>query len=460
MPFTYSDAAATQIGGELPPAAPLPAALQTLACRRWPLAYFERCWERYGDRFTVYPIDMPPLVFLANPQEIRTVLTAPASVLHTGSGGDLVAPLFGQESFMLNEAEEHMCGRNAVLPAFHRRAVMEHAEAVAEIVNSEIESWPLGGAFAIHPYLRALTLRVVMKSLFGSGGADFAELHRQLLGMLSIMASFLLQEPRLRYLPGWRKTWRRFVDRRSAVDRLIFALIERRRAAPRNGSDLLEMLLAAHNPDGTRMSDRQVRDNLVSVLVAGHETTASELAWTFQLLAHNPRVQERLIEEIDGAAGDAYLTATIQEVLRHRPVFPFAVPRTVAQPVELGGWTYRPPVQLLGCMYLLHHNPAVYPDPHEFRPERFLGSPPGPRMWLPWGGGRKRCLGQHLAMLEMQTVLRSTLATRRIQPADGKIEHARWRTVLLTPHAGSRVILRERRRRLTPRERQAVHVTA
>jgi cytochrome P450 len=447
MQFTDSAPASNQTRGKLPPAAPLPAALQTLACRLWPLAYFERCRARYGERFTVRPVDMAPLVFLSNPQEIRAVLGAPASVLHTGVGGEVVAPLFGEDSFMLHEDEEHMCGRNAIQPAFHRRVVRGHAETIAKIVDDEIAAWPLGVPFAIHPRLRALTLRVIMRSLFGAEDRDFAELHARLLKMLSVMASFLLQEPRLRHLPGWRGTWRRFVRQRGEVDRLIFTLIARRRRMRGQGDDLLETLLTAHNPDGSPMSDQQVRDNLVSVLIAGHETTSSELAWAFQLLAHNPRVQERLVAELDDDThNEEYLTATIHEVLRHRPVFPFAVPRAVAQPVAIGGWDYYPPTQLLGCIYLVHHDPLLYPDPHEFRPERFLGSPPRARTWLPWGGGRKRCLGQHLALLEMQTVLRAVLATCRVLPASKHIERPRWRSVLLTPHEGSRVILSERRR--------------
>jgi cytochrome P450 len=192
------------------------------------------------------------------------------------------------------------------------------------------------------------------------------------------------------------------------------------------------------------MSDQQVRDHIVSVILAGHETTASELAWAFQLLAHNPAVQGELIAEVTSEAGDEYLTATVQEVLRHRPVFLFAIPRVVVEPIEIGGWTYRPPARLLGCIYLMHHDPALYSDPHRFRPERFLQTPPEPLTWLPWGGGRKRCPGQQLATLEMQTVLRATLAKHTIEPAGAHIERARWRSVIVTPHAGSRIILRRR----------------
>jgi cytochrome P450 len=273
------------------------------------------------------------------------------------------------------------------------------------------------------------------------------ELHGHMLGMLSAMASPVLQEPRLRHLPGWRRTWRRLVRQREEVDRLIFTLIRARRRGGSDGDDMLGLLLVARNPDGSRMSDRQVRDNLVSVLIAGHETTASELAWAFQLLAHNPAVQDRLADELADDPASEYLAATVHEVLRHRPVFLFAAPRAVVQSIEIGGWTYPPPVQLLGCIYLLHHNPALYPDPHEFRPERFLAAPPAPRAWLPWGGGRRRCIGQHLAMLQMQTVLRAALSIRRVLPAGPRMERAHWRTVLVAPHAGSRIVLHERDRR-------------
>jgi cytochrome P450 len=232
------------------------------------------------------------------------------------------------------------------------------------------------------------------------------------------------------------------------VDTLIYELIQERLAesGPLR-DDALTMLLDARNPDGSRLSQRQLRDNVVTVLVSGHETTAAQLAWAFQLLAHNPRVQELLINEIDANAGDAYLTATIQEVLRHRTVFPFTVPRVVKQPIEIGGWTYEPPAHLLGCIYLLHHDPAIYPEPEKFRPERFLEGQPSPYTYLPWGGGRRRCPGSHLALLEMSTVLRTVLETMTISPASRRMERPRWRSVIVTPHDGSRVVLRERERR-------------
>jgi cytochrome P450 len=431
----------------LPPTAPLPAVLQTLACRLRPLAYLEWCRAHLGERFVVHPIDMPPLVFLSNPSDIRALFTASPEVLHPGAGAAVAAPLFGESSFMLQEGDRHMAMRSAITPAFRRHVAHGHAETIQRIVSEELRSWPLDTAFPVHPALRALTLRVILRTIFGQEDELQRTLHGCLLEMLSVTASLVLQEPRIRHLPGWHRTWGRFERRREQVDELIFALVARRRGEAAPEGDMLDMLLAVRRPDGSALSARELRDQLVSTIIAGHETTASALAWAFQLLAHNRRVQERLVEEIETGSGQAYLLATVQEVLRHSPVFLFAAPRAVVAPIEIGGWVYSPPAHLLGCTYLMQHDSKHYPDPHEFRPERFLEAPPSPRTWLPWGGGRRRCVGQHLAMLEMQTVLRTALSECLVMPVSARIERPGWRSVMVAPHAGSRVILRARQRR-------------
>jgi len=485
----------------LPPTLPLPRPAQTFAIWKSPFTCLERSRRRYGSRFTIEMTSHPPLVFLSDRADIKAMLAAPADVLHPGEGADMIEELVGDRSFMLREGDEHLHGRRTILPPFHAKVVREQADLVAAVVRREVASWPLDTPFALHPHLRALTLETLLRTVIGASGmlADTCiyELRDRLLKMLSVTASSVLPEPLLRHGPG-RTIWTRFLRERAEVDELIYAIIEDRghmqdgqdvqgrqdrhmrdrqevqgrpdrhmqdvqgrpdrhmqdvqdrRRDVRDGcgcGDVLGRLLAARNADGSPMTPRQVRDNLMSIVLAGHETTASELAWAFQLLAHNPRVQSRLIEEIDSAGdgGDEYLTATVREVLRHRPVFLFTIPRAVKQPIEIGGWTYGPPAQLLGCIYLVHHDPELYPEPDEFRPERFLASPPDTYTWLPWGGGRKRCPGLHLAMLEMKTVLRTVLETMTVKPAARKIEHPRWRSVIVTPHAGSRVVLERRR---------------
>jgi cytochrome P450 len=360
-------------------------------------------------------------------------------------------PLFGEHAFVLHDSDKHAAGRDAIMPAFSGTAVQGYADTVRDIVEDEIAAWPVDVVFSLLPYLDRLTLRVILAtSIANQEESVYATLCRRIQDMLSVMSTPLLQAPRLRHLSGWHRVWVRFLHQREQVDNLILRIIaERRRKDPMG--DLLDLLLAARNPDGSPMSDRQVRDNLMSVIIAGQETTASTLAWAFQLLAHNPEAQDRLLDEIDDGLSEAYMNATIQEALRHKPTFLFLPPRVVVQPTEIGGWSYHPPAQLLACIYLMHHDPELYPNPHSFTPERFLGQPPRPGTLLPWGAGRKRCPGRGLALMEIRTVLQEALSRRRVLPAGAQVERPHWRTALLAPRDGSKVMLRTRGSRLGSR---------
>jgi hypothetical protein len=323
--------------------------------------------------------------------------------------------------------------------------VADHSATLLEIAEREIGVWPTNAPVALHPLIRSLTLRVIVKAIFGEQDC-LDRLHTELLRTLDISPSLLLQEPNLRHLPGWRATWLAFIRARAAVDDLLRSLINRRRAerAGERSTGLLDSLLDGEQADGSPMTDVEIRDNLISMILAGHETTTGELAWAFQLLAHNQHVQDRLLEEIDSSDDDTYLTATVNETMRRRPVFLFIIPRKVVRSVDIGGWAYRPPAQLAGCTYLMHHNPDLFPRPFEFRPERFLEEPPDSRTWLPWGGGRKNCLGRHFALMEVKTILRRVLAVNRVLPVGSSLEPPRWRSAILVPGRGGRVVLRPR----------------
>jgi cytochrome P450 len=369
-------------------------------------------------------------------------------------------PVFGDSAFMLHDDEEHSSVRDAIVPAFHNRVVQSHAAMIADAVDHELSSWPAETVCTLSPYLKSLTLKIMLLAAIDvrdehehtvcqplrHTSETYETLSLRMREMLSVMATPLLQQPRLRHLPGWRRAWKRFQRRRQAVAELLDPLISsRRRADTHPGQrDLLGLLIAARNPDGFPLSDRQVSNNLISVIVAGHETTAATLAWIFQLLAHNPTVQDRLINEIDSGTGDTYLNAVIQETLRHKPAFLFLPPRVVMKPVDVGGYHYNPPAWLLACTYLLHHDPEFYANPHTFMPERFVGEPPRPGTLLPWGLGRKRCPGRQFALIEIRSVLRRALSAWYVLPAKDRIEYPRWQTALLTPHAGSKVILHRR----------------
>ena len=373
------------------------------------------------------------------------MLTATSDALHPGEGGAVIQPIVGKSSFMLQDGERHRLGREVVLPALRKRSVQEHAGLVRRVVRKEITSWPTNTPAALYPRLRAMTLELIVRIVLGDSlsAADRRVdlLRDRLLSTLSVTACPAFSIPALRHGPG-RAVWNRFLRDRAEADRLIYGLIDERRAASA-GDDVLARLLAARDPNGSSLSHEEVRDNVMSLVLAGHETTASQLASAFQLLAHNPKAQARLIEEIDRGESERYMTATIQEVLRHRTVFLFTIPRAVVKPVEIGGRRYGPPTRLLGCIYLLHHDPRVYPEPHAFRPERFLDRPP-PQQWLPWGGGRRRCPGMHMATLEMKTVLRTVLERATVHPTARRMERPRWRSVIVTPHAGSCVVLCKR----------------
>ena len=258
------------------------------------------------------------------------------------------------------------------------------------------------------------------------------------------------------------RRWERFQHARTEADALIYDTIDERRAGDggegehagaagtarglANGDrdDVLAMLLAARHEDGSPMTPVELRDELMTLLVAGHETTASELAWAFERLSRTPDVLDRLTAEIDSGDGDAYVTATVYETLRRRPVLPNAAPRLVMEPVEVGGWRYEPGVCLIADAYLLHHDPDVYDDPYAFRPERFVDEQPGTYTWIPFGGGRRRCLGASFAMLEMKIVLRAVLAHHELALPGPEDEGARRRGITLSPGAGTRTVLRAR----------------
>lgn len=428
-------------GLRLPPGSRSPALLQTFGFWRDPHAFLQTCRDRYGPTFTVRPVKLPPFVFTADPESVNAIVTAPADTLHPGAGAATITPLVGDASFMLAEEDQHLTGRKAIMPAFHDRVVDAHRDMIEEVTRRHLVKWPQDTPFRAHPLLRALTLEVILQTLFG-GSIALTELQSELFAMLTITARLTLQEPPLRHLPGWRTAWTCFLAHRTAVRQLLSRILTEIGDDP--PTHLMAGLLRTRNPNGSPITQQQLHDNIMSLILAGHETTASELAWALQLLAHNPSTHATLASELK--RGDTqYLTATAYEVLRHRPVFLFAIPRAVRKPLNIAGMTYEPPVHLLGCIHLLHHEPDIYPNPHRFDPERFLDKRPQPQHWLPWGGGRKRCPGRHLATLEMHTVLGTILSEMSIAPATSHLETARWRSVIVTPDDGCKIILKRHR---------------
>jgi len=425
----------------LPPGPSAPSVIQTIAWWNRPLAYLERNRARFGKRFTIRLLGIPPFVMLSDPAEIKEVFTAPADVLHPGEGANILEPVVGKNSVILLDESAHLSQRKLMLPAFHGEKMEKLSDLVAEVTQREVERWPRETPIELHRRLQALTLEVILRAVFGlDPGPRLEAIRTRLTEVLDIGAKPLSLIPQLQHAPFGFGPWGRF-DRLSAeTDALIYELIEERREAAEEREDVLSMLLEARHEDGSPMSDIELRDELMTLLVAGHETTASALAWALERIARSPHVAERLAEAAS-SDDDAYVMATIQETLRRRPVIPNAAPRLVKKPVTVGGWDYPPDVMLVASAYLVQHDGEIYPEPYEFRPERFLDEGPGTYTWIPFGGGRRRCLGASFAQLEMKLVLKAVFSQAAVRPAHEGMETPRRRAITISPRAGATIVL-------------------
>ena len=428
----------------------MPVFLQGMGWWHRPTAFMERCRARYGKRFTIKLPGQPPFVMISDPEELKEIFKAPPDVLHPGEGARILEPILGSNSVIMLDEGPHLEQRKLLLPAFHGDAMQKLVGLMEELASQEVASWPTGKPFELHPRFQALTLEIILRAVFGlDAGERLDTLRDKLTEILEFGTSIASVNQRLWRNFGGFGPFAKFTRARGKADELVYEQIDERRASGERRDDILSMLLEARHEDGSEMSREEIRDELMTALVAGHETTASELAWAFERLAHAPRVLERLHSEIDSGDGDAYLTATIQEVLRRRPVLPQAEPRLVKKPIEIGGWRYEPGVVLGANAWLVHHDPDVYPDPFAFRPERFLEEPPGTYTFIPFGGGRRRCLRASFAMLEMTVALRAALERYDVEPAD-ELERTRRRAITISPRRGALTVLVNRPERRVP----------
>jgi cytochrome P450 len=444
------------MGQELPPGPRYPSLYQGVGMWNRPLSWLEGNRAKFGKRFTARFPFTPPFVIIADPEQAKEIFTAPPDVLMPGVGSRVLLPLVGSHSVLLLDGDAHMAQRKLMLPAFHGERMERMTDLVARVTADEIEAWGAGET-ALHPRFQSLTLEIILRAVFGLEPGPRLDALRQSLSTLLAYGDnplTLLPPPedpaaieRTEWIFNAVGPIKGFVDRRDEVDELLAAEIsERRRAGDKDSDDVLSMLLAARHEDGSPMTAKELRDELMTMLVAGHETTASSLAWTLSRLAREPRVVAELRREVDSSEGGSYLTATIHESLRSRPVVPNTMPRYVAKPITVGGWDYEPGPSLVVNAYLVHHDPDVYPDPYTFRPERFLDTKPGTYTWLPFGGGRRRCLGSSFAILEMQVVIAEMVRRFELRATTGEPEVARRRNITIRPGDGARVALGARDR--------------
>jgi cytochrome P450 len=403
----------------------------------------ESCRRRYGDAFSVRFLGFEtPMVMISDPEAIRALYTEPANGLPPGRTVALL-PVMGSRSVLLLEGIEHLTRRKVMLAPFHGGRMRAYESVVSEIIEREVDGWPEGERFAVHPRMQAVTLDVILRAVFGVTDEERLERLRGVLGgLLGRTAS-----PRLQFgiLAARRFGRSGPLDALEAqvreVDEELLAEIAARRADPgaEERDDILSLLLAARFEDGSGMSDRELRDQLVTLLLAGHETTATALAWTFDLLLRAPAALARLQAEVR-AGGDEYLRAVISESLRLRPVVPLAG-RRLASELRLDGHVLPVGTDVTPAIWLTHTRADLYPDPLAFRPERFLDDPPATYAWIPFGGGVRRCLGAAFAEFEMRVVLAAVLRRCELRAADRRPERIARRNITFSPRTGTRVVV-------------------
>ena len=425
----------------LPPGPREPAALQTLRWLTAPVAFMESCRRRHGDAFSVRFLGFErPMVMLSDPRSIRALYGSSEHGLPPGRSIAL-RPIMGAGSVLLLEGAEHLERRRLMLPAFHGERMRAYEPLIDEIARAELERWPVGEPFALHPRMRALTLEVIMRAVFGISDETRLARLRELLpalldGTSSPAMSFrVLLARRL----GRRDPLERFATLKASIDEVLLADIAQRRGerASAGARDILALLLEARFEDGSAMSDRELRDQLITLLLAGHETTATALAWTFDLLLHHPPALARLHEELrDGE--DGYLRAVVSESLRLRPVLPLAG-RRLERRLDAGELSLPAGTDVTPAIWLIHTRADLYPEPYAFRPERFLDGAPPPFAWIPFGGGVRRCLGAAFAELEMRAVLRAVLGRVTLAAAAPRGESIARRNITFAPRDGTRV---------------------
>jgi cytochrome P450 len=425
----------------LPPGPSTPRALQTVRWLFRPAAMLEDCQRRYGDMFTLQIAQEGTWVFLADPAAVKQVFTGDPRLLHAGEGNRIMLPVLGSKSVLLLDRDPHLAQRKLLLPPFHGERMRSYADTMREVAERELARWPRGETFPVWESMQSITLEVIMRTVFG---VEDEARRAPLRDAISKTLDWTLRPARMALVtvlgPDRLARMRHFQRELEPMNELIYAEIARRREAPdlAEREDILSMLLMARHEDGSPMADQELRDELLTLLVAGHETTATSLAWTVERLARHPHVLERLREEAF-AGGDEYADAVVKETMRLRPILSLVV-RKLKEPMEIGGRELPAGVTVAPCIYLVHRDPRVYADPLTYRPERFLEQPAGTYTWFPFGGGVRRCIGASFALFEMRIVLQALAMQMRVRPADPRPERFKRRAITVVPERGGEIV--------------------
>lgn len=427
---------------ELPPGPRTPMAIQTLAMKTRQRPYLERMRRRYGSLMTIRVVGLGTTVIVSDPELIKQTFRADPTVLHAGSESPL-RTLLGSHSLLGIDEDEHMEQRKLLLPPFKGQRMKAYESMIAEIAAEEIDKWPKDVEFSVARPMQRITLRAILRAIFGAEGAQLHELE-ELLPRWTVLGTRLVLTPWLWHNFGPSSPWVRYHRLRTRVDEILDQLIATAKDDPdlESRPDVLALLVQARHEDGSPMSNPEIRDELVTMMIAGHETTANTLSWAVERLRRHPEVLERLVAEAD-EGGKALREATIREVQRTRPVIAFAG-RFVRKPFELGGYQLPVGMRILLAACLTHYDPRLFPHPDRFDPDRFVGAVPDTYSWIPFGGGIRRCIGASFAHMEMDVVLRVLLERVELVTTDEPDEPWAYRGIVWAPGQDGKAVVRRR----------------
>ncbi|UKO98709.1 cytochrome P450 [Nostoc sp. UHCC 0870] len=454
---------------QLPDSPKMPKFMQLLQWISKPLQLMEASTKAHGDFFTLWLTKKQPIVFLSHPQAVQEIFTTHLEKLDSRGTAQLLQPLLGDNSLLLLSGETHQRQRKLLTPPFHGDRMKAYGDIITNITKDVISNWQIDTPFSVRDSMQEITLRVILQAVFGlHEGERYTQLQKGLFSILELTSSSLRSSlsffPALQIDLGRWSPWGNFLRQRKEIDRLLFAEIQERRDHPDSSrSDILSLMMSARDENGEAMTDAELRDELMTLLVAGHETTASALTWALYWIHHLPPVREKLLAELDSfhhadlneITRLPYLTAVCQETLRIYPIGMITIPRIVKSPIEIMGHQFEPGTMLVGCIYLIHRRPDLYPQPEQFQPERFLEKQYSLYEYLPFGGSNRRCLGMAFALFEMKLVLATVLSQIDLKlVANYPVKPIR-RGVTLAPSGGKWLIATGERERV---ERSAVEV--
>lgn len=428
-----------------------------------PLQLMETSAKTHGEFFTLRLTVENPLVFISNPQAIQEIFTTPAEYFDAGRGNKLLKPLVGENSLLLIDGETHQRQRKLLTPPFHGERMKAYSQIITNITNEVISNLHIGEPFAVRDAMQEISLKVILRAVFGlSEGERFIKLQELLRSLLELSGSPLRSAvtffPALQVDLGAWSPWGKFLRQREEIHQLLYTEIqERRNNFDSSRSDILSLMMSARDENGEAMTDIELRDELMTLLFAGHETTASALTWAFYWIHHLPNVREKLLTELNSIDENTdlnevsrlpYLTAVCQETLRIYPIAMITLPRMVKTPTKIMGHEFPPGALLAPCIYLTHRRPDLYPEPEKFQPERFLERQYSQYEYIPFGGGNRRCIGMAFAMFEMKLVLANVLSKLDLALVNNMTVKPLRRGVTLAPSGGKWLVTTAKRERV------------